>query len=777
MGDPKSPSDGTDPKSVAPSSAPASTPCSAPASTPSSAPEKGSTSSSWEFAGFPPAYGFHSHNFDSSTIPDIDTDFCNPAHMDAFEQALNAPDALLSPTLSANDLRPSSPDTLRHPSSAGFSLSPTSPSSSYIGSPPAVFSGPDYASPQLPVQTKALFFAARSDWAPVNEKVKKPAGAKAKPKKEKRAPLRLQGQRTTDETREGIFYSLLKWPLFFGVFSVLAFEWFAYLLTRFYIWWYENFFTWRGRRNALRTRLHQATTYDEWVHGAQNLDGFLGRQKWKEDDKFAYYDSATVRKACAQLKKARARAEAADRKGETESFAAGELAALLQSCVKNNFAGIENTKLYSQTYYVARCIDWAASSPSLPADRRHTLFKHLSTNYGRTALCLSGGATFSFYHFGVIKALLDADLLPDIITGTSGGAMVAALVATRTNAELRQLIVPALAAKINACNEPITTWFPRWWRTGARFDSVDWARKCQWWTRGSTTFREAYERTGRILNITCVPADPHSPTILCNYLTSPDCVIWSAVLASAAVPGILNPVVLMMKMPDASLVPYSFGHRWKDGSLRTDIPIRALNLHFNVNFTVVSQTNPHINLFFFHSRGSVGHPVTHRKGKGWRGGYIGSAVENFLRLDMIKWLRFIRSTELLPRPLGQDWSQLWLQPFSGTVTIWPKSRPTDLVRILTDPDRPVLARMIHEGRQSAFPVVKFVRNRLGVERRVERARLESRAHRAARGPGPAVHAEELMSEDEMQHVLASLENQHTSSSGGSDVDGSMDEEE
>lgn len=80
-----------------------------------------------------------------------------------------------------------------------------------------------------------------------------------------------------------------------------------------------------------------------------------------------------------------------------------------------------------------------------------------------------------------------------------------------------------------------------------------------------TTFREAYARTGRILNVSCVPSDPHSPTILLNYLTAPDCVIWSAVLASAAVPGILNPVVMMMKTSSGALTPYSFGHKWKDG--------------------------------------------------------------------------------------------------------------------------------------------------------------------------------------------------------------------
>jgi predicted acylesterase/phospholipase RssA len=162
-----------------------------------------------------------------------------------------------------------------------------------------------------------------------------------------------------------------------------------------------------------------------------------------------------------------------------------------------------------------------AATTQLNAEEKRTLFKRMHTNFGLTALCLSGGASFAYYHFGVIKALLDADLLPDVITGTSGGALVAALVATRTNDELKALLVPALAGKINACSEPISVWGPRMWKTGARFDSLDWAKRCSWWARGSMTFREAYERTGRILNVSCVPADPHSPTILANYLTSP----------------------------------------------------------------------------------------------------------------------------------------------------------------------------------------------------------------------------------------------------------------
>ncbi len=210
-------------------------------------------------------------------------------------------------------------------------------------------------------------------------------------------------------------------------------------------------------------------------------------------------------------------------------------------------------------------------------------------------------------------------------------------------------------------------------------------------------------------------------------------------LASAAVPGILNPVVMMMKKPDGTLTPYSFGHKWKDGrsvltfltkrtaltdpSLRTDIPLKALNLHFGVTFSIVSQVNPHINAFFYASKGSVGRPVTHRKGRGWRGGYLGSATETYLKLELQKFLKMLRHLELLPRPLGQDWSGIWLQQFSGTITIWPKSRLSDFWYILSDPTPERLARMLLVGQQSTFPKLLFIANRMKIERLIEEGLL------------------------------------------------------
>ena len=97
----------------------------------------------------------------------------------------------------------------------------------------------------------------------------------------------------------------------------------------------------------------------------------------------------------------------------------------------------------------------------LSLEAKARLFRYVTKNNGSTALCLSGGASFGYYHFGVVRALLDAGLLPKVITGTSAGALVAALVCTHTDEELYRLLIPQLAEKITACDEPITVSFHR----------------------------------------------------------------------------------------------------------------------------------------------------------------------------------------------------------------------------------------------------------------------------------------------------------------------------
>lgn len=231
-------------------------------------------------------------------------------------------------------------------------------------------------------------------------------------------------------------------------------------------------------------------------------------------------------------------------------------------------------------------------------------------------------------HFGVVKAFLDADLLPRVISGTSAGGLVAALVCTRTDAELRELLIPELADRISACEEPFKVWFTRFWHTGARFDSVAWAKKvCYlYWSHCSVklmhpagnvlytriydfprgiysdwAYTERFCHSGRATFVSACWIGRLAviklsfifrPTKLLNYLTAPDTVIWSALLASAAVPGILNPVVLMQKLRDGSVVPWNWGSKFKDGSLRSVFPSTLYKRPTNPSTELISLFNP-----------------------------------------------------------------------------------------------------------------------------------------------------------------------------------------
>ncbi|KXN89616.1 hypothetical protein AN958_05483 [Leucoagaricus sp. SymC.cos] len=571
------------------------------------------------------------------------------------------------------------------------------------------------ATPGTPVSgtTRIRKVSALSDFAPINLKVDR-------------------RKRKYKHRRHDWWFLILRWPLLLFIFLFIAAEFGLYVLIRQLVNGKEWITAWRGKKGRLRKKMRAAWTYEEWKDAARALDEYLQFDEWKKVDEDPFYDWKLIRKVKRSLRNLREKKDARGCLG------------VLETCIRPNFAAtflgtkdsiectfrlslVSNTT--SQAYFdeLDKSLEFIRETADLSLDEKKRFFKSANTNLGVTALCLSGGGTLGYYHFGVIRAFLDQGLLPRVITGTSAGGLVAALTCTRTDEELKTLLVPELADKITACEEPFSVWFDRFMKTGARFDSAAWARKCAFFTRGSMTFQEAYLRTGRILNVSVVPADRYSPTKVLNYITAPDTVIWSALLASAAVPGILNPVVLMQKLKDGRLVPWNWGSRFKDGSLRVDIPTQALNLYFNVTNPVVSQVNPHVHLFFFAPRGSAGKPVAHRKGKGWRGNFLLSAAEQWLKHELTKNFKVIRDLELLPPLLGSDWSSLFLQRFDGDVTIWPRTRLMDFIRILTDPDPPELERMMQVGQLVTWPKLHMISNRARIEKQILRGRQAVRA--------------------------------------------------
>ncbi|CAO1619153.1 unnamed protein product [Jaminaea pallidilutea] len=540
------------------------------------------------------------------------------------------------------------------------------------------------------------------------------------------APIRERTQSADTGRREGVVYALLRWPLLLFIFLTIGLEFFAYVVTRQIVNVVEWSVAHRGRKGVLRRQMRKAQNFDQWRSTAVELDMYMDHEKWKRQDSSGLYDWILVKKVMHSLRTFREQSE------DTE------LMAVLDLCCRNNFAGTESFRLYSETYYgtkylveeylaeVERGIHHVVESEKITAEQKRTFFRGISKNLGRSGLCLSGGGAFGYYHVGLVKALLDADLLPKIVSGTSAGGLIAALTCTRTDKELSRLLVPELADRITACEEPIRIWAKRAWQTGARFDPIQWADKASFFTMGSLTFREAFERTGKTLNISVIPSDRNSPVKLLNYLTAPRCVIWSALLASAAVPGLLPPVCLMQKTRKGEYIPWNWGHRFKDGSLRVDIPLQDLHSMFHVNYPIVSQVNPHVHLFFFAPTGNPGRPVAHRKGKGWRGGFLLSASEHVLKLHLSVNFKIIRDLDLLPAILGTDWSGVFLQRFGGAVTIWPKTRFWDWIRILSDPDRSELSRMIDVAQQATWPKLHMIENRIRLERAVEVGRKSCR---------------------------------------------------
>ena len=86
---------------------------------------------------------------------------------------------------------------------------------------------------------------------------------------------------------------------------------------------------------------------------------------------------------------------------------------------------------------------------------------------------------------------------------------------------------------------------------------------------GDITFKEAYELTGRVMNIMVSGKEGSSEDLLLNYLNSPDAVVWSAVCCSCSLPGVYDSSYLYYKR-DGKLIKGS--KRYIDGSISCDLP-------------------------------------------------------------------------------------------------------------------------------------------------------------------------------------------------------------
>jgi NTE family protein len=202
--------------------------------------------------------------------------------------------------------------------------------------------------------------------------------------------------------------------------------------------------------------------------------------------------------------------------------------------------------------------------------------------------------------------------------------------------------------------------------------------------------------------------------------------VWSAVLASAAVPGIFPPVTLMKKDIQGTTLPYMPRLKFVDGSVVSDLPIERLMHLYDVNYTIVSQTNPHV-VPFLSQRGrdeklSLGNLPMHLLKSEIQ--FHGQGVFDYLR----KRLR----PELLRQMSGQLYT-IMAQRYSGDVTIAPSYSFKDYSRMLANPDPAYVRQMILAGERATWPKISMIRSHARISKTLERCvrRLKQQNRRTA----------------------------------------------
>ena len=224
---------------------------------------------------------------------------------------------------------------------------------------------------------------------------------------------------------------------------------------------------------------------------------------------------------------------------------------------------------------------------------------------------------------------------------------------------------------------------------------------------GDVTFQEAFDRTGRIVNIVVTPTRSGRIPMVLNYLTSPHVLMWSASLASCAVPGVFEPVELRARAMNGEEIPYfPRGQRWSDGSVENDLPMQRLSELFNVNFFVVSQVNPHA-LFF------AGTTLDNSRM---------ARVIQFLKTQVKSWIRNVSMLSLqfgVPL-LGKGLLPLLTQKYEGDVTLVPRWGSNDLFELFRDPDETRFNDCKLEGERITWPKLRRLRGECEIERVMDR---------------------------------------------------------
>ncbi|QEU58559.1 Tgl5/Tgl4 [Kluyveromyces lactis] len=465
-----------------------------------------------------------------------------------------------------------------------------------------------------------------------------------------------------------------------------------------------------------------ARSLQEWLAAATKLDDITNAEQWKSKRESVLYDYCLVESSTEAMKKARLAKDWPN------------LLYLIRTTWVRNRGGMGNVNLYRHSYVGTKHIieDYVEeSSRSLQelvynSDLDDTYLLGMLTqtrkNIGRTALVLSGGGTFGLFHIGILVTLFEQELLPRVISGSSAGAIVASILASRQEHELMGLMDEILVKDFNIFkddlemseSENLLIKISRFFKNGTWFDNKNLVSTMINFL-GNLTFREAYNRSGKILNITVSPASVHEQPRLLNNLTSPNVLIWSAVCASCSLPGIFPSSPLYEKDPKTGETKQwnSSSVKFVDGSVDNDLPVSKLSEMFNVDHIIACQVNIHVFPFLKLSVSCVGGEIEDEFSARFKMAL--GKVYKYMASEVIHALEIATEIGIGTNVLTKLRSVL-SQQYSGDITILPEMNT--LLRfneLLSNPTQEFLLREATNGIRASWPKISIIKNHCGQE--------------------------------------------------------------
>jgi TAG lipase/steryl ester hydrolase/phospholipase A2/LPA acyltransferase len=461
----------------------------------------------------------------------------------------------------------------------------------------------------------------------------------------------------------------------------------------------------------LERNLEHATCYEEWRDAALAYDAHAGLDRWKIMDQSRRYDYVNIRVRLDRLRALRARH---NNRG---------LLFDLNEGIHGNMAGMGRSSLYEKSRFgtkqlIVDYVDEIVSAlehladpevDEITLDEKLDFFHRADHCFGRSAFMMSGSGSLFYFHIGVVRALLQQNLLPAILSGSSGGSFVGSLLSTHDDSDLIDLLEPA---NLVGTVEEIVGDMKKPSKYSPSVMPIDAIHRVIEHMIPDLTFQEALELTGRHLNISVAATETHQKSRLLNAIASPNVFIREAVLASGAVPGVYPPVTLAAKNHLGEKQAYLPSRKWVDGSVSDDMPAKRLARLYGVNHYIVSQTNPHVLPFVADGKRRQD-PISVWKDAGTK---TARAWVNASAITMEKPLSL--------SPALARMTNLWLsvinQDYIGDINILPSTRYFNPLRLLAFLTENEIRELIIAGEKAAWPKIEMIRVQTKISRTLDR---------------------------------------------------------